>query len=262
MATHVPFTSRRLSKARCDRDGGHSRSHAATFSGLWECTLEVVTPLCIRSYFEQPAAAGLPLYIPGSSIRGMVRSVVEMLGASCGRRQPPGTWPEALRPCSAHSTCIGCRVFGFVQGPITWQGKISVGDTKKRTCTIAGMPLPPTGGTTPAAPAGGGWRVFPHELPAAVGGALSCAAIGEVFEFQVRYEDLSREEYDVLKFALTLQSPGVSARLCHKLGYSKERGLGSCIVSILHDASPAVSAGIDPYVNDPAFAVFVAARTC
>jgi hypothetical protein len=246
MTTHVPCSKRPPKRAPC---GEHARSHANTLSGVWVCELETITPLCIKSYFQKPGPSG-EIYIPGSSLRGMLRSVVEMLGASC-----------TLRNCSLHSACIACRVFGFVQGDTGWQGKIEIGDTVKRTCKMIGMPAPPMGGKPPLAPAGACWRLFRHSVPTVFGGPLRCAGIGEVFKFGLRYEDLSREEYDVLKFALTLQGGGLAAKVCHKLGYAKSQGLGSCVVRISGDLSSAVGAGIGPYVADPAFAVFVAERS-
>ena len=125
---------------------------------------------------------------------------------------------------------------------------------------MMGMPAPALA-APPAAPAGGGWRLFSHSWPAVTGGPLPCAAPGAVFGFAVRYEDLEIEEYDLLKFALTLESAGFGPRLCHKIGYGKEHGLGSCAIRIRRDASPGISRGIGPYLADPAFRVFISGRT-
>lgn len=261
MATHVPITARRLRTAPAQGVGGHGRKPPGSREGSWVCELKAETPLCIKSYFEAAHRGGEPFYVPGSSLRGMARSVVEMMGAACGRFLPEGPGRSKLPPCSMWQTCLACRMFGFAQGDSTWRGKVSFSDTDRRACAVTKLPLPPVGGMPPPMPAGGGWRLFSH-LPAPAGeGPLVCAAAGETFTFTVRYEDLSVEEYDVLKFALTLQKPGFAPALCHKLGYGKETGLGSCSIRIPADASPAISASIDGYLSDPAFAVFIAGRT-
>jgi hypothetical protein len=64
----------------------------------------------------------------------------------------------------------------------------------------------------------------------------------------------------MLKFALTLSHFSLTGTLCHKIGYGKEIGLGSCVVTIEHDTSDAVSDGIKPYIADLPFRDFVRGR--
>src|SRR5580700_5458979 len=102
MTTHIAFTSRRLQRESCTGDRGHAQLHRGRLSGVWDCRLRVVTPLCIKSYFVRDT----PVMIPSHSLRGMVRGVVEMLGASCARLKPAEPVPTELRSCSEARACI------------------------------------------------------------------------------------------------------------------------------------------------------------
>jgi hypothetical protein len=87
----------------------------------------------------------------------------------------------------------------------------------------------------PSKPAG--WKVYLHakEITGAAEGFRpeACIPKGAFFDFDVDYENLSGEEFAVLRFALTLQHkcPDPPVSLAHKLGYGKGIGMGSCRVS-------------------------------
>src|SRR6266702_8799529 len=77
--------------------------------------------------------------IPGSSLKGMLRSVVETLGNGCftlfdsdyeGRRvhyedRVPGPFQHCR---NTRELCIACRIFGMLKGGNIFLGKVNIGD--------------------------------------------------------------------------------------------------------------------------------------
>jgi hypothetical protein len=230
------------------------------FSGSLVCELEVLTPLCIHSVFRNMQDSDEP-FVPGSSLRGMVRNMAEMLGAGCGRlyeRQ------SQLPACNSAMPCLVCRTFGFIDGDKGWAGKVRFRDARRG----AGVT------TTRARPAwvmcdvpfqrdphqpGQGWIIFAHNpgfRPAR--GKTRCLDAGEKLQFRVDCMSLDSEEYAVLRFALTLQTP--QFHLPHKIGYAKGAGFGGCRIRILSEKAPPLGPAIDPYLSTPGFRQIQEAR--
>jgi hypothetical protein len=166
-----------------------------------------------------------------------------------------------FEPCTQISACLVCRVFGYApekdadQGDSQsgWSGKIRFHDSMPVREWAGNWVQPQHGnarwqaqGTyhTPfyypdsanrGKPAG--WKVYLHakEPTGAANDFLpeACVPPGVLFDFNVDYENLSGEEFALLRFALTLQHdcPNRSVSLAHKLGYGKGIGLGSCRVT-------------------------------
>ena len=252
MSETVPFTREELHLLDCTKEAGHERREK-TGSGIWICELETVTPLCIQSYFSKLTDKD-PAYIPGSSIRGMVRNVVEVLGAGCGRHYAEGYGvPRHLATCTETKSCLACRMFGFVDGNFSWAGKVRFNDTDPAPAGWVKYRMPnQRGGQNEEA--GAGWIVFPHSMPSLDPGPTRCVGVGKKFRFRAEYLNLDAEEYALFKFALTLSHGGVE--LFHKMGYAKSLGLGSCRIRILNDKSPAIGPEIDHYLKQPGFGYF------
>lgn len=252
MSETVPFTTQALSRKPCSEEPGHDR-RMRKGSGIWACELTTVTPLCIQSYFSKLKDDD-PAILPGSSLRGMVRNVAEMLGAGCARFHPDGGRIGALlAACSEKNACLTCRVFGFVEGDYAWAGKVRFTDSRPRKVQWERYSLPNMQRDPHNDAAGGGWILFPHKLAKLNPGTTRCVRAGEKFGFRVEYLNLDEEEYAVLKFALTLEHAGV--RLCHKLGYAKALGLGACTIAITGDRSESPGPVIDRYLGLPGFQV-------
>ncbi len=120
------------------------------YSGYLDVDLYVETPLFIASSHAEASDAQKPVscmqnargeyIIPGSSLKGMLRCLVETLGNGClmlfdgdyERRKIDYSRevPAAFQRCT-HNTdlCIACRIFGMlgVRGGI-FQGKVNIGD--------------------------------------------------------------------------------------------------------------------------------------
>ncbi len=104
-------------------------------------------------------ADGIPV-IPGSSIKGVIRSIAEAVGNSCitffkkdknknyktypsqkfdpakGKPvtiYPQFTLPDGFYPCTdVNNLCITCQLFGFQSSKGSFQGKINISDAKAR----------------------------------------------------------------------------------------------------------------------------------
>lgn len=263
MTPRVPYATGRISRRACDTDAepGHDRRPRAN-SANWTCELRTLTPLCIHSMFNprgRPVDERDPAIIPASSLRGMVRNVAEVLGAGCGRYQD---WPPAnLSPCTEADACVVCRVFGFVQGKFAWAGKVRFTDTAPASVSWVRLQIPldrdPHEGGT-------GWLLFRHD-PVRLREDRSgprCVPAGQVFRFQVGATNLDPEEMAVFRFALTLSHGEID--LCHKLGFAKAAGLGSCKISIIDTPQrplPPLGTEIDPYLRPAVLDVLQDARS-
>jgi len=245
MSLTIPFAADELDRRSCATEPGHEVQNApGTRSGVWECTLRTLKPLSIKAVFEKLAPKGMA-YIPGSSIRGMVRNVAEMLGAGCGRYYQDGDdLPSNLKVCDSGGACQVCRIFGFTEGEYSWTSKVRVSDTTRVNTPWIKLGVPNQ--REALADNGRGWRTFrSYGVRAGGGSSVRCVGMGVEFKFTVNYSNLSDDQFDLLLFALTLRDG--EEQLVHKLGYGKSLDLGACLVSVTGDPRP--GPGIDKYLN-------------
>ncbi len=119
------------------------------YSGSLEVDIYAETPLFIANSGATPSNPERPALsmqnsqgdyiIPGSSLKGMLRSVVETLGNGCltlydsdyeGRRvhyedRVPGPFQHCR---NTRELCIACRIFGMLKGGNIFLGKVNIGD--------------------------------------------------------------------------------------------------------------------------------------
>ncbi len=251
-----------------DGPSGHEKWDSRAHSGMLVCRLKTLTQLCVKAAFEDlKRQHGTPI-IPGSSLKGMARSLLQALGAGCGLLyRATDQRLGGLEPCVESGACLVCRLFGYsVEGKeFGWAGKVGFSDAPLCGKWNEGSweAMPKGGGRwqsngarhTPFYFSNGkplGWKVYRHaKNPRAASVAErakfwtgACVGKDREFEFQVRYENLSSEELAVLHFALTLdhecaehprEKTFAGHSLAHKLGYGKPAGLGSCAVSVVAD---------------------------
>lgn len=243
-----------MSRISCGTALGHERRPPEN-SGIWSCKLTTLRPLCIREHFKQLRKihpTSNQAMLPGSSLRGMVRGVAELLAAEC-----------LDHPCTEQAACVVCRVFGFVAEPsFSWQGKVRFSDSEWADANWTRLAIPiggriyhekiakraVFGGAGPAALEG------VTTVPKTANGGEWCTNEGVSFPFKVDYRNLDPEEYAVLKFALTLTHG--DKRLFHMLGYAKATGMGAVTIGIEDDKSPPITNVVDPYLGTPTFREF------
>ena len=130
---------------------GHERYQPGTFSGALDCILTTVSPLCIKEHFGQIHKTGAPPYIPGSSLKGMLRNTMQILGLGCVGQQFQNKKAKEyerkgaidpldlgdLTACSKEETCMVCRLFGYGvekdgssdDEPFGWAARLRVFDS-------------------------------------------------------------------------------------------------------------------------------------
>ena len=247
-------------------------------SGLLQYTLTARTPLFVyhpafaRQVGSGHEEAGFPLrpdraaFIPGSSLKGVIRSVAEAVEASCftlfdgpeyrGRGITRGLsvrakLPRGFERCSnPRSLCPACRIFGSLNRDLVHTGKVSVSDAvspeghyelmKPVVLEVLGTPKPegrPHAYVDPERNEAWGRKFYRHRLDGVLtrmGGrrdnqnkTVHPVAPGSVFSFEVEYTDLRDTELKLLLYSLVLE-PG----LWHKVGLGKPIGLGSAAIAI------------------------------
>lgn len=242
------------------------------YSGSIELDIYAETPLFIadpRTVPFNPRTAAQSIknkqdqyIIPGSSLKGMVRTVVETLGNGCltlfdgsyerGRTNYWREVPPAFQKCGDNTKlCIACRIFGMLKERTNgvFLGKINIGDAVVDKDTIATYGPMYTAALVDPKPRHadfyldpGGTHIagrkfyFHHDyedlltannlLPTKTGGYYNryIDPLDKDTKFHVRidFTNLEEDEFGVLLLALTLEES-----MRHKIGYGKPLGLGT-----------------------------------
>ncbi len=243
--------------------------------GRITCTLENLTPL-----FVSDGKAGNPRLllkrngipvIPGSSLKGMLRSLTETIGGGCCISDDRGSnCHKDYAACSqAGSLCIACRMFGMMERKSEariHQGNVGIGDAllrenspqTERLEILMGSPAtrhqsfyltPQTGKMDGKCRKfyfhqPGVNRNFPKVPVGIKDRAWNVMALkpGHHFDFEVSFSNLREEELGLLLYVLHLEEEvsvvigkeklKLSGPMCHKIGNAKPMGLGSCHISV------------------------------
>jgi hypothetical protein len=248
----VPFPKRRPDR---EKGAGQDKLDARLLSGTLELTLRTLTPVHVGSGYSDFIKAGNQEYlaalqaskpireegttrrrylIPGSSLKGAVRSIVEAITRSCiritqGRYRP--YIPQGYGGCmSVNDLCIACRLFGAQD----YQGHVSFEDAvaPRGSLVLLGTPLL----WTPARGGRGlpprylerdrakGRKFYRHASPPSGVDPRACIKSGAELPLRIHFLNLSEAELGVLLTALG-QHP--DHRFPIKLGGGKPVGLGS-----------------------------------
>ncbi len=114
------------------------RFKGEALSGTIVCSLVNLTPLFIGA---NAVGASRPFltskrdnkpFIPGSSLKGLFRSLAELVGGGCSVIPNKQHTPDLLKPCADNARlCIACRLFGMMgrgSNAKVLKGKVSIGD--------------------------------------------------------------------------------------------------------------------------------------
>lgn len=201
----------------------HERWDASLETGLLTLHLETaqgrfVSPGTGRlALVERPAgegvaqqaarAAGVPV-LPGSGIKGAVRTLYELLSFSC---DPFAPRPRGSEHCTPAAACDACSLFGT----LSWNGRVGFSDAvptepEAVRVEVREVPVP---WNDPNSPKAEGFRVYD------LGRALEPKAEGRVRRERAR--ELAREVFVgrfVTRLAFTNLRPDELGRLCLALG--------------------------------------------
>jgi len=224
---------------------GHEQYHPNTVSGRLEATLIVATPLHVSSgrirmrrgrkpplVKELTRVNDLPC-VPASTLKGVVRSVVEAITRSCVRvtRASTAQLPRGAAACrDKDNLCLACRMFGAMG----FEGHVRFGDAVlhkgKGSLSIARMPaLYAPRGRTRAYFAGHevkGRKFYQHGRTVTQANTPVEVLVPESqLGFTVRFDNLTPGELGVLLTALGLGK----SELVLKLGGGKPACYGSAL---------------------------------
>ncbi|MGI9061249.1 MAG: RAMP superfamily CRISPR-associated protein [Ktedonobacteraceae bacterium] len=241
------------------------------FSGSLDMDIYAETPLFIANSGVAPTDPTRPaqsmqnqqgaFIIPGSSLKGMVRSVVETLGNGCltlydgeyeGHRvHYQERVLKSFQPCrDATNLCLACRTFGMLKGGDIFLGKVNIGDAVSYPDKAYKYDPLYTAVLVEPKPRHeefyldekkqhiSGRKFYFHHSPGQLltekqliyfgrnqilaNRYIQPLDIESSFHFRVDFTNLEPDEFGVLLLALTLED-----EMRHKIGYGKPMGLGS-----------------------------------
>lgn len=246
-AAPKPYEFVPLPEGRIERKepAGHAAYRDGTVSGVLRGVLVARTPIHVASgqleTTDDPRyplvkahvrSAGRPV-VPGSSLKGCIRSIVEAITPSCVRitRARRDQLPRQVQGCSRKGElCLACRMFGSLgyQGLVRFSDAVlAEGDTEVSTAPPLYMPrsregLYYRGGKV------AGRKFYQHGRPAAGEVPLEVCPVGSRLEFTLHFDNLRPAELGVLLLALGQGEP----RLYPKLGGAKPVCRGSVEVEV------------------------------
>jgi CRISPR/Cas system CSM-associated protein Csm3 (group 7 of RAMP superfamily) len=241
-------------------------------SGHIVCTLTARTPIFVPQYRADSADrvrtqhehlqfchdAHNRLFIPGTSLKGVIRNVAEAVSNSClplpnrlvyERETVTYSLPTGFLPCKdVNALCPACRLFGMLNRGTVFAGNVSVQDamaqanyeTAEVTLSELSTPKPrhkpfytkrPNDNKPPIR-----GRKFYYHRPQGVidttvkthrNKTVTAVLPPAQFIFEVEYTNLKLDDLKLLLFALTLWDDA-----CHKVGMGKPIGLGSAKFTI------------------------------
>lgn len=225
---------------------GHEKIAPEHWLGRLTCFLTAKTAVSI---FRGRRGGGLPQkdgqpFLPGSSIKGVVRSFAEALTHSCS------PLPNQAAHCQSRAAvCPACRLFGAQFGRQeqqregAYQSKVLFSDAEAvgRIQRSMGEIAIHTHGSHPSLR--GGRIFYQHSSPTiepftgqpgGKGRDNDHAAVEHVlpksqFTFIVDFSNLANDELSLLFYSLVLEEG-----MAHKLGFGKAKGLGSIQIQITH----------------------------
>lgn len=242
-------------------------------SGFIHCTLENLTPLFIggNRYNKQLfLTRNDRCLIPGTSLKGMLRSLAEIVGGGCNITDTKGEYsPENMACKHADRLCIACRMFGMMErgsGAKVHKGNISVGDAlvreeKPETQTFeillssCGTRHEPFYRTLATGRLDGKSRKLYFHQPRRTDSVpsvpqnlksrawtINALVPGHRFDFKIHFSNLGKEELELLAYVLDLEEVvhveidegkfKLNGPLRHKIGNAKPLGLGSCYLEV------------------------------
>jgi CRISPR/Cas system CSM-associated protein Csm3 (group 7 of RAMP superfamily) len=244
-------------KTASDVVSGHHRYSPNTLSGSLRGTIIARSPVHVASgLLEQKQDRKYPLVkahfrsgghptIPGTSLKGCIRSIVEAITCSSVQimrrdHKIPRQTKESLKAYQPASVKSGKKVqqnkldpAQRIFGAMGYQGLVCFRDAVLQRGDMITVPTPQLHGPNPGAIGAYfedgklcGRKFYMHGSLAEGNLPLEACDAGSIFSFHMDFENLSREELGVVLIALGL-SEGDEPSFCPKLGGGKPACLGT-----------------------------------
>ena len=202
---------------RVNRDSptGHDRYYENNISGQIHGTIEALSPIHIGSgvidlgqdveLIKTAVRAGGNIVIPGSSLKGAIRSVVEAISESCICKVSSrirSAVPRSFLECRQRNRlCVACRMFGAMG----FQGNIAIQDAQLTEGEIVTKFVPELyapgryRGRMQNIP---GRKFYMHGQVASGETPVEACEVGSRFSFVIQVDNLKRAEWGLLFTAL------------------------------------------------------------
>lgn len=235
---YVPLSER----VNRSRPTGHDKYHSNHISGQIRGTIQALSPIHIGSgiidigddveLIKTAMKTGDNIVIPGSSLKGAIRSVVEAISESCVSKvsyQVRRAMPRWFSECrQKDNLCVACRMFGAMG----FQGNISIQDAPKTEGNIVTEHVPEL-----YAPGRGqrrmrdvlGRKFYMHGEVASGDTPVEACEKESTFSFVLQVDNLRKSEWGLLFTALG-HHPNHSFKL--KIGGAKPVCFGSIDIQI------------------------------
>lgn len=266
-----PYGFVRLSGGGPVREAVRFHDRFEGVSGRISCKLTTRTALFVPKYREGSADrarmhetlemcrdhTGRPM-VPGTSLKGAIRAVVEAASNSCftlpnrlayERQTVSYRLPREFQSCEdVGALCAACRLFGMLNRGKVFSGNVSVQDavaqsgyqTRQFTLAVLSTPKPRHRyfySTKPEDPIPQirGRKFYYHRpqgprMRAQKDGqnkTVEAVLPGAFFTFEVEYNNLAEAGLSLLLFGLVLWDD-----TCHKVGMGKPIGMGSAKIEV------------------------------
>ena len=194
---------------------GHQRYHTEHFTGQIHGTIEALSPIHIGSgvidldqdveLIKTAVRAMGNVVIPGSSLKGAIRSVTEAISESCVckvsrriRRDVPRDFAECRRK---ERLCVACRMFGAMG----FQANIAIQDAPKTDGQIVTMSVPELfapGRYQRRMQGIPGRKFYMHGHVASGDTPVEACEVGSKFRFVAQVDNLTQAEWGLFFTAL------------------------------------------------------------
>lgn len=262
------------------RPAGHHRYRAEALSGVLEAVITARSPVHVASGLleQQPSNAQYPLVkahfrtggtlaIPGTSLKGCIRSIVEAITPSAVTiTRSRELERKYLPPRSIDKD--GLDLSGRIFGALGYLGSVNFADATLQAGQVEIIPSPQL--FRPRAESfntyfdenrrARGRKFYMHGKLAKGNLPLEACAAGSTFRLRMTFNNLTKEELGVILIALGLGQP----RFCPKLGGGKPACLGTIEISqpVLQCDNPkARYSGDDAAAATPTIDELIAAGT-
>lgn len=210
---------------------GHDR-WSGEYTGTLDCTLTLLTPLHIGSglfrlangqVVKEMVRQGEQLIIPGSSLKGVFRSIAEAISLSCVSKTRQNV-PSSYRECrDIKKLCVCCRLFGG----LGYLGRVRFADATLSGNVDLQVHKVPTLWSPRRTQQEQGRKFYKHGQPATGEEPFEVVPQGAQFRIRVEVESLATSE-----MCLLLTAMGIFDNFAPKLGGGKPRCLGSARVTL------------------------------
>ena len=191
---------------------GHDRYHQGHMTGQIRGTIEALSPIYVGSgiidlgqnvkLIKTAVRTGGKVVIPGSSLKGAIRSVVEAISKSCVckvSKKIQYKVPKEFAECRRKKkVCVACRMFGAMG----FQGNVAIQDAPQTYGKVGTMRVPELHEPRKA-PLNPPKRKFYMHGKVALGKTpVEACEVGSKFCFVVQVDNLTQAEWGLLLTAL------------------------------------------------------------